>query len=390
MTPVNRVVLIGATGSIGQQALDVIGRYPDNFQLVGAVAGRRTRALSEALAPFPGAKAVIIDPMDEPPKGMEVGLEAACQLAATDSADVILVGGGGAGALLPTLAACRSGHDVAIATKEVLVMAGELVTRTARECGAHLIPVDSEHSAIWQCLRGEEPATVASLILTASGGPFRLKSLSAIPSSTPGEALAHPNWQMGPKVTIDSATMMNKGLEVIEAHFLFGIPYERIAVVIHPQSALHSAVEFCDGTMVAQLGVPDMRAPIALALNGGRRLPGVVPPLDLAKVGRLDFQEVDAERFPALQTAREAGIRGGAAPAVLNAANEVAVAAFLAGAIDFGEISELVAEVTSSHSGPPPSDLTGVLAADAFGRDRAQELVAARSGRRLAAGGQRA
>ncbi len=376
MTPVNRVVLIGATGSIGQQALDVIGRYPDSFQLVGAVAGRRTRALSEALAPFPGAKAVIIDPMDEPPKGMEVGLEAACQLAATDSADVILVGGGGAGALLPTLAACRSGHDVAIATKEVLVMAGELVTRTARECGAHLIPVDSEHSAIWQCLRGEEPATVASLILTASGGPFRLKSLSAIPSSTPGEALAHPNWQMGPKVTIDSATMMNKGLEVIEAHFLFDIPYERIEVLVHPQSVVHSAVQFCDGTLIAQMGVPDMRAPIALAMNRGRRLSAVVSAVRLEQVARLDFEPMDIERFPTLAIARQVALRGGCAPAAMNAANEVAVAAFLAGVISFGEITAVVSAVVNGFFWSDDQTLSSVLDADAWGRAQASRLVA--------------
>ncbi len=376
MTPVNRVVLIGATGSIGQQALDVIGRYPDNFQLVGAVAGRRTRALSEALAPFPDAKAVIIDPMDEPPKGMEVGLEAACQLAATDSADVILVGGGGAGALLPTLAACRSGHDVAIATKEVLVMAGELVTRTARECGAHLIPVDSEHSAIWQCLRGEEPATVASLILTASGGPFRLKSLSAIPSSTPGEALAHPNWQMGPKVTIDSATMMNKGLEVIEAHFLFDIPYERIEVLVHPQSVVHSAVQFCDGTLIAQMGVPDMRAPIALAMNRGRRLSAVVSAVRLEQVARLDFEPMDIERFPTLAIARQVALRGGCAPAAMNAANEVAVAAFLAGVISFGEITSVVSAVVNGFFWSDDQTLSSVLDADAWGRAQASRLVA--------------
>ncbi len=367
-----------------------MARYPEHFELLGAVGGSRAEALLQAVAPFPGARVVLVSPSGPVPQGVLVGGDVACALAADPRADVVLIGGGGAAALMPTMAALEAGRRVAIATKEVLVMAGELVTAAARRHRAEILPVDSEHSAIWQCLRGEDPKDVARLVLTASGGPFREAPLETMRRASVEQALAHPSWRMGPKVTVDSATMMNKGLEVIEAHFLFGIPYERIAVVIHPQSALHSAVEFCDGTMVAQLGVPDMRAPIALALNGGRRLPGVVPPLDLAKVGRLDFQEVDAERFPALQTARDAGIRGGAAPAVLNAANEVAVAAFLAGAIDFGEISELVAEVTSSHSGPPPSDLTGVLAADAFGRDRAQELVAARSGRRLAAGGQRA
>ncbi|HVD03984.1 MAG TPA: 1-deoxy-D-xylulose-5-phosphate reductoisomerase [Candidatus Dormibacteraeota bacterium] len=374
--PVNRVVLIGATGSIGQQALDVIGRYPDSFQLVGAVAGRRAEALAAALAPFPGAQAVIVDPGDQPPVGMGVGVEAACRLAASEDADVVLIGGGGAGALLPTLAACRSGHAVAIATKEVLVMAGELVTGAARKHGATLIPVDSEHSAIWQCLRGEEPSTVSRLLLTASGGPFRLKPLSAVPSSTPKEALAHPNWNMGPKVTVDSATMMNKGLEVIEAHFLFNIPYERIEVVVHPQSVVHSAVQFCDGTLIAQLGVPDMRAPIALALNRGRRLPGVVSAVRLEKVARLDFEPMDLGRFPILAVVRQVALRGGCAPSTMNAANEVAVASFLEGKISFGDISSVVSTVVDGYSGSEAQTLATVLEADAWGRARASALVA--------------
>ncbi len=381
-------MVLGATGSIGSQALEVIARYPEHFELLGAVAGHGTQALKVALHPFPGAAAVVVDPVGPVPSGVGIGEDAACQLAADPGADVVLVSGGGAAALLPTLAALGRRCRLAIATKEVLVMAGELVTAAARRSGAEIVPVDSEHSAIWQCLRGESAQEVARLWLTASGGHFRTAPLAGLGDATPEMALAHPNWRMGPKVTVDSATMMNKGLEVIEAHFLFAIPYSRISVVIHPQSALHSAVEVCDGTMVAQLGVADMRAPIALALSGGRRLPGVVPALDLAAAGRLEFEEPDPSRFPALSLAREAAVRGGGAPAVMNAANEVGVAAFLRGELRFGEIVELVGEVTSSYSGAPPETLDQVLAADAFGRTMAGEMVG-QMDRRGATGGQR-
>ena len=378
------MVVLGATGSIGSQALDVISRFPRHFELLGAVAGHGGPALEAALRPFPGASAAVVHPTGPVPSGMRVGEEAACDLAADPRCDVVLVSGGGSAALLPTMAALQRPRRLALATKEVLVMAGELITSAAQRSGAQIVPVDSEHSAIWQCLRGESTADVARLWLTASGGPFRRAPLAGLWGATPEMALAHPNWKMGPKVTVDSATMMNKGLEVIEAHFLFRVPYQRIGVVIHPQSAVHSAVEFCDGTMVAQLGVADMRAPIALALSGGRRLEGVVPPLDLAATGRLEFEEPDPNRFPALGLAREAAVRGGGAPAVLNAANEVAVGAFLAGQIRFGEIVELVAEVTHSYSGPPPGTLEEVLAADAFGREMAAELVVHSSGGRAA------
>jgi len=304
-----------------------------------------------------------------------VGIEAACQLASDPSVDVVLVGGGGAGALLPTLAACRAGRLVALATKEVLVMAGELVTETARQNGARIVPVDSEHSAIWQCLRGERRESVRRLILTASGGALRSLPLAELARVTPEQALDHPNWRMGPKVTIDTATMINKGLEVIEAHFLFQIPYPQIEVVIHPQSAIHSAVEFCDGTMIAQLGIADMRAPIALALSDGVRLPGVVPPLQLTEIGRLEFETVEAARYPGLGVVREAGLRGAAVPAVMNAANEVAVAAFLRGHLPFMEIAAVVARVTGSFESAPAPDLEGLLAADGWARVEAERLV---------------
>jgi 1-deoxy-D-xylulose-5-phosphate reductoisomerase len=370
-----RVAVIGATGSIGAQALDIIARYPEQFELVGAVAGRRVDALQKALAPFPEATAVLISPDGPVADGTLVGIDQACRLAASPTVDVVLVGGGGSVALLPTLAACQAGRLVALATKEVLVMAGELVTETARRNGARIVPVDSEHSAIWQCLRGELPESVRRLILTASGGALRSLPFAELSQVTPEQALAHPNWRMGPKVTIDTATMINKGLEVIEAHFLFDIPYDRIDVLIHPQSAIHSAVEFCDGTMVAQLGVADMRAPIALAMSDGVRLPGVVSPLNLAEVGRLDFEAVDARRYPALRVVREAGLRGGAAPAVMNAANEVAVAAFLGGRLRFTEIATVVERVTDRFESPASWDLEQLLSADRWAREQADALI---------------
>jgi 1-deoxy-D-xylulose-5-phosphate reductoisomerase len=377
-----RVVLIGATGSIGKQALDVISRFPEEFQLVGAVAGHRSQALEEALSTYPDAARVLVDPKGPVAPGTAVGIEAACELAALADADVILVGGGGAGSLLPTLAACEAGRLIAVASKEVLVMAGDLITTSARQHGARLVPVDSEHSAIWQCLRGEDLTTVERLILTASGGPFRTTPLGEIRNATVERALAHPNWRMGPKVTIDSATMMNKGLEVIEAHFLFGIPYERIDVVIHSQSTVHSAVQFQDGTLIAQMGVPDMRAPIALAMSDGRRLQGVVSPLRLTETAPMDFSEVDLERFPALAVAREAALAGGAVPAAMNAANEVAVAAFLDGRMRFGEIAEVVGSATRAFFGPTAPNLDAILAADGWARQWTVDRIAELAGER--------
>jgi len=363
-----RVVLLGATGSIGRQALDVISRYPDEFELVGAVAGRRAERLGEAVAPFGRVPQVVVDPTGPVPPGVASGPEAAAALCGSPAVDVVLIGGGGAAALEPTLAACRAGHTVALATKEVLVMAGEVVVAAARAAGARLVPVDSEHSAIWQCLRGEDPTQVARLVLTASGGAFRHRTVAELDGVSPADALRHPTWRMGPKITVDCATLMNKGLEVIEAHFLFDVPYPRIHVVVHPESTVHSAVEFVDGLTVAQLGHADMRGPIALALTGGRRLPGVVERLELASTPALHFEEVDPVRFPALALARRAGERGGAHPAVLNAANEVAVAAFLDGRLPFTGIVPLVAVAVEGFEPPPTVSLETILAADRWAR----------------------
>ncbi len=363
-----RIVCLGATGSIGGQALEVIARFPEHFTLVGAVAGHRTDALLAALRPFPQARAVVVDPTGPVPPTVAVGTDAACELVAAADVDCVLVGGGAAAALEPTLAACAAGHRIALAAKEVLVMAGELVVAAAARAGARLVPVDSEHSAIWQCLRGEDPATVRRLILTASGGPFLTRPLEGLATVTREEALAHPQWRMGPKITVDSATLMNKGLEVIEAHFLFGVPYPAIEVAVHPQSVVHSAVEFVDGLTMAQIGIADMRGPIALALGDGLRLPGVVSPVRLTSVPTLHFEPVDPARFPALQLARQAGLQGGAVPAVLSAANEAAVQAFLEERLPFTGIVPLVAEAVAAFRPPETVSLETIRAADHWAR----------------------
>jgi 1-deoxy-D-xylulose-5-phosphate reductoisomerase len=375
-TPRRRVVLLGATGSIGRQACDVIARFADRFELVGAVAGSDATALAAVAARFGVERIALVNPAPGAvlPEGCATGMDAACDIAAMD-ADVVCVAITGATAIRPTLAAIDAGATVATATKEVLVMAGELVRARAAESAAHIIPIDSEHSALWQCLRGEDRDAVARLVLTASGGPFLRRPVDSFATITPAEALAHPTWNMGPKVTIDSATMMNKGLEVIEAHFLFDVPYSSIDVAIQPTSIVHSWVEFRDGAIVAQMGVPDMRVPIALALANGERLAGVGPHLDLRDASPLEFLPVDTERFPALALARAAGERGGLAPCVLNAANEEAVSAFTTGRCRFDEIVTLVGDSLSDFTDMSASTLDDVLAADAWARQHVRNAA---------------
>jgi 1-deoxy-D-xylulose-5-phosphate reductoisomerase len=375
--PRRRVVLLGATGSIGRQACEIIARYPDHFELVGAVAGSDVDGLAEVVSRFGVPRSAVVAPRQGSsrlPQGCGAGMDAACEVASLD-ADVVCVGIAGAAALRPTLAALDRGSDVAIATKEVLVMAGELVRARAAASGARLLPVDSEHSALWQCLRGEDPAAVRRLLLTASGGPFRERPLATLAEVTVDEALHHPNWSMGPKITVDSATMMNKGLEIIEAHFLFDIAYARIEVVIHPPSIVHSCVEFVDGATLAQIGLPDMRVPIALALADGRRLDGVCAPADLCATAPLEFHPVDPRRFPAPALARRAGEMGGGAPCVLNAANEAAVAAFLAGRCRFTDIVPLVAETVDAAPLPERPSLEQLVELDAWARRTVEEGV---------------
>jgi 1-deoxy-D-xylulose-5-phosphate reductoisomerase len=374
--PRRRVVLLGATGSIGRQCCDVIERFPQRFELVGAAVGSDARGLADVVGRFGVGRAAVASPRPGEllADGFDVGMDAVCEIAAMES-DVVCVAIPGAAALLPTLAALDAGRTIATATKEVLVMAGELVRARAAASGARILPVDSEHSALWQCLRGESAASVRALVLTASGGPFRERDPHTFDAITVEEALRHPTWTMGPKVTIDSATMMNKGLEIIEAHFLFEVPYSSIRVVIHPRSIVHSFVDFVDGALMAQLGVPDMRVPIALAIADGERLPGIAEPVHLGDVSPLEFFEVDTVRFPAVALARAAGESGGITPAVLNAANEVAVAAFLDRRLRFDEIVMLVADTVAAAPTVVAPGLADILEADSWARQHAGAQV---------------
>jgi 1-deoxy-D-xylulose-5-phosphate reductoisomerase len=358
--PVN-VAVLGATGSIGQQTLDVIDRNPARLRLFGLTEGRRSARRT--------AEHLIQGQAGEP------DFDARVEAMVTDPrCDLVVVAIPGARALAPTMAALKAGKDVALATKEVLVMAGAQVMRAAGAKGIR--PVDSEHSAIWQCLWGERRDSVRRLILTASGGPFWAHPDLDLDRVTVEQALNHPRWSMGPKVTVDSATLMNKGLEVIEAHHLFGVAIEQIAVSIHPQSVVHSVVEFIDGSLKAQLGRPDMRLPIAVALGYPDRLPDAVPPTHLEEVGALEFHALDEDRFPSVRLAREAAIAGGGRPAVLNAANEEAVNAFLAGDIPFSGIVRTVEEALAVFPGGHDS-LQEILESDRWAR----EYVKVKSGR---------
>jgi 1-deoxy-D-xylulose-5-phosphate reductoisomerase len=349
--PIN-VVVLGATGSIGTQALDVIDRNPDRLRLFGLTEGRRSTTRN--------AEHVVRG------RAGEGDFDARVEAMVTDPrCDVVLVAIPGSRALPPTLAALKAGKEVALATKEFLVMAGDLVMRAAGERG--LRPVDSEHSAIWQCLWGERRESVRRVILTASGGPFWAHPELDLDHVSVEQALDHPRWSMGPKVTVDSATLMNKGLEVIEAHHLFGIPLEQIAVSVHPQSVVHAAVEFVDGSLKAQLGRPDMRLPIAVALCFPDRLPGAVPPTSLEELRGLEFHTLDEARFPSVRLARQAARAGGGRPAVLNAANEEAVSAFLAGAMRFSGILRAVEGALGTFPGAGDS-LEEILEADRWAR----------------------
>jgi 1-deoxy-D-xylulose-5-phosphate reductoisomerase len=347
-----RVAILGATGSIGRQALDVMDRYPDRFEAFGLLVGRRSLARA----------ARFLIRSDDPDCDARVQ-----EMVTHPECDLVLVAVPGARMLRPTLAALAAHKKIALATKEVLVMAGDMVMRAAPGHDS-IRPVDSEHSAIWQCLWGESPGNVTRLLLTASGGPFWSRPRLDLATVTVEQALNHPRWTMGPKVTVDSATLMNKGLELIEAHHLFQVPLERIDVLVHPQSVIHSLVEFVDGSAKAQLGNPDMRLPIALALAYPDRLPHAVPPTPFQDLGTLELQPLDAVRFPSVRLAREAAARGGGYPAVLNAANEEAVAAFLAGRVPFSSIVEAVESALAAFPGGDGS-LEAILAADEFARE---------------------
>jgi len=390
---VKRIAILGSTGSVGTQTLDVVENFPERYRVTALAAGRNLELLAEQVRRFrpervsvadaasvPELRALLGDHEVEIGSGPE-GLEAV----AVHDADLVMAALVGAVGLAPTLAAIRAGRDVALANKEVMVMAGALVLRAVRSHGVSLVPVDSEHSAIFQALGQSPPEALHRLILTASGGPFRTWSAAEIASASIDQALAHPNWDMGPKISVDSATLMNKGLEVVEARWLFDVPPQRIDVVVHPQSIVHSLVEFVDTSVLAQLGLPDMRVPIAVALAHPERLPLELPQLDLAACGHLDFEEPDRKRFPCLDLAFEALAASEAAPAVLNAANEVSVAAFLAGRIPFLQIASTNEAVLGEHVAAGGAtalrDVDDVMAADAWARERAEAWLAGSGGR---------
>ena len=348
-----QIALLGSTGSIGTQALDVVRDNTDRFEIYALVARQNVDLLAQQAREFRPEVVVIADeqhyaPLKEAladlPMKVWAGADAIADVVQMAPVDVVLTAMVGYAGLRPTLAALEAGKAVALANKETLVVAGELVTATARRTGAPILPVDSEHSAIFQCLVGQDASAVEKVILTASGGPFRTTPREALTDVIPAEALRHPNWSMGAKVTIDSASMMNKGFEMIEARWLFGLPPERIEVVVHPQSIVHSMVQFADGAVMAQLGTPDMHLPIAYALAYPRRLRSAAPRLDFAQLSTLTFEAPDRERFRNLDYAYEAARRGGNMPCILNAADEVAVAAFLSGKIGFLAMSDLIAE----------------------------------------------
>ena len=348
-----QIALLGSTGSIGTQALDVVRNNADRFEVYALVARQNADLLAQQAREFRPEVVVIADeqyyaPLKEAladlPMKVWTGADAIADVVQMAPVDVVLTAMVGYAGLRPTLAALEAGKAVALANKETLVVAGELVTATARRTGAPILPVDSEHSAIFQCLVGQDASAVEKVILTASGGPFRTMPRAALADVTPAEALRHPNWSMGAKVTIDSASMMNKGFEMIEARWLFGLPPEQIEVVVHPQSIVHSMVQFADGAVMAQLGTPDMHLPIAYALAYPHRLRSAAPRLDFAQLSMLTFEAPDRERFRNLDYAYEAARRGGNMPCILNAADEVAVAAFLSGKIGFLAMSDLIAE----------------------------------------------
>jgi 1-deoxy-D-xylulose-5-phosphate reductoisomerase len=376
-----RVVVLGCSGSIGTQAADVLERSRDHMQCVGLAAGRDWRAAVEQAERLGVERIAIADPAAAKEaaasfKGTVLsGPDGVLELAITSEADLVLNAIVGAAGLGSTLAALGEGIDVALANKESLVVGGELVTGLAEATGARLWPVDSEHSALAQLLAATSPGEVRRLVVTASGGPFREWGAAAIASATVEQALAHPTWRMGGKITIDSATMMNKGLELIEAHHLFGVPMDRIDVLVHPQSIIHGLLTLEDGAQLAHLGHPDMRVPISWALHRGTSQPLPTRTLDLAEVGQLTFEAPDPVRFPCLRLAREAQDAGGGAPCVLNAANEVAVHAFLEGRVSFGAIPEIVETTLERDGDAPVHHASQLLAIDRTARETAESIV---------------
>jgi 1-deoxy-D-xylulose-5-phosphate reductoisomerase len=385
MSSRKRLLILGSTGSIGTQALDVCGRS-EELELVGLSAERSWEALVEQARAHGVSRIALVDE-HAAARAAELwtdgevlsGPEGLVRLVVESGADLVLNSLVGSAGLGPTVATLGEGIDLALANKESLVVGGELVTALAEATGAQIVPVDSEHTALHQLLAGQPPGSVDRLTITASGGPFRGRARSELEDVTVKEALAHPTWAMGGKITIDSATLMNKGLEVMEAHHLFGTPYERIDVVVHPQSLVHGLVQMADGAMLAHLGPADMRIAISYALHGGESVDLPIAPLDLAAVGELSFEAVDLEAFPCLRLAGEAARAGGTAPCVLNAANEIAVHAFLEGRLRFVEIPEVIERALSALPGEPVRAFESLYEADRQARAVAGEAVAALS-----------
>lgn len=385
------LTILGATGSIGVSTLDVVARHPDRYRIFALTGQTRIDVLAEQCAQFHPEVAVVVDAdaaahlqkliRDRGLKTNVVyGEQALCEVASADACDTVMAAIVGAPGLGPSLAAARAGKKLLLANKEALVISGQLFMDAVAASGSTLLPIDSEHNAIFQCLPIEYqrvPAQhgIRKILLTASGGPFLNRELSSFDSITPEEAVAHPNWSMGRKISVDSATMMNKGLEVIEAHWLFGASASQIEVVIHPQSVIHSMVAYADGSVLAQLGNPDMRTPIAHALAYPERIDSGVDAIDLARIGQLDFRQPDRARFPCLQLAFDALHAGGSAPAVLNAANEVAVQAFLDKQISFSKISTLIAETLNRVPAASVDTLDSLLTQDSKARDQARALL---------------
>ncbi len=379
------IAILGSTGSIGTNTLKVVDRFPERFRVVGLAAGRQTDRLIEQIARYRPAIVSLSTVEDAarvrsefPDVRVLSGIEGMIEVATHPGCDFVMSATVGAVGLVPTLRAIEAGKTVGLANKETLVMAGELMTRAVAAAGSALLPVDSEHNAVHQCLAGRREE-VKRIWLTASGGPFRLSTLEEMRRATKEKALQHPTWNMGRKISIDSATMMNKGLEMIEAHWLFGVPGDRVRVVVHPQSTIHSMVEFEDGSLIAQLGVTDMRLPIQYALTYPDRIETGLSPLDLDSPMSLDFHPPEYERFPAIDLAYRALEMGGTAPATLNAANEVAVEAFLQDRIGFLSIAEILKETLSRLETRPVNDLETVLEADRRAREQAQRLLGRRA-----------